>query len=103
MNVWRQLSDGDIDPLTWGWKISNGKYSPIMIDIKTGPPDIIKIIRRGCKGSCNSRCSCRKAGLKCTFSCKKFHDVTCGNVIEDIDLIHGEDDDLKRNIFAIFD
>ena len=24
MNVWRQLSDDDIDPLSWGWKISNG-------------------------------------------------------------------------------
>ena len=58
MNVWRQLSDGDIDPLSWGWKISNGKYFPIMTDIEAGPPDVLKIIRCGCKGPCNSRCSC---------------------------------------------
>ena len=103
MNVWRQLSDDDIDLLSWGWKISNGKYSPIMTDIETGPPDILKIIRCGCKGSCNSRYSCRKAGVKCAFSCKECHGVTCSNVIEDLDLIHREDDDLERNIFGILD
>ena len=103
MNVWRQLSEGDIDPQSWGWKISNGKYFPIMTDIEAGPPDVLKIIRCGCKRPCNSRCSCRKTGLKCVFSCKGCHGVTCSNVIEDLDLIHGEDDDLERNIFDIFD
>ena len=103
MNVWRQLRDDDIDLLSWRWKISNGKYSPIMTDIEAGPSNILKVIRCGCKGSCNSRCSCRKAGLKCAFSYKECHGVTCSKVIEDLDLIQREDDGLERNIFDIFD
>ena len=103
MNVWSKLSDGDIDPLRWGWKIVNGKYYPIMTDIEAGPPDILKIIRCGCKGSCNSRCSCRKAGLKCAFSCKECHGVTCSNAVEVLDIIQEEDDDVERNIFDLFD
>ena len=47
MNVWGKISDNDIDPLSWGWKISNGTFSPIMTDIKAGPPNILKIIRCG--------------------------------------------------------
>ena len=103
MNFWRQLSDDDIHLLSLGWKMSNGKYSPIMTDIEAGSPDILKIIRCGCKGSYNSKYSCRKVGLKCAFSCKECDGVTCSNVIEDLDLIHGKDDDLEKNIFDIFD
>lgn len=75
MNVWRKLSDDNIDPLSWGWKISNWKFSPIMTYIEVGPPDILESIRCGCKGSCSSRCSFRKTGLKCAFSCKECHGV----------------------------
>ena len=28
-----------------------------------------------------------------------MEDVTCSSVIEDLELMHGEDDDLERNIF----
>ena len=76
------------------WKVLS-----IMTDIEAGPPDILKIIRRGCKGSCSSRCSCKKRGLKYVFSYKEYHGVTCGNVTEDLDIIHGEDEDIDGNIF----
>lgn len=101
INVWRQLSDGDIDPVSWGWKIVDGGYYPIMTDIEAGPPDILKIIRCSCKGECNSRCSCRKAGLKCAFSCKECHGVTCSNVTEVGDIC--EEDNVERNAFDLFD
>ena len=26
MNIWRKLSNDDIDPLSWRWKISNGSF-----------------------------------------------------------------------------
>ena len=103
MNVWGKISDNDIDPLSWGWKISNGKFSPIMTDIKAGPPNILKIIRCGWKGSCSSKYTCRKAGLKCAFSCKTCQGVTCGNIKEDRDIKHEEDEDLDENVFDIFD
>ena len=50
INVWRKLSDNDIDPLKWGWEMKNGNVSPIMTDIEAGPPDILKIVRCGCRG-----------------------------------------------------
>ena len=89
MNVWRKLSNGDTDPLSWGWKISNGKFSPVMTDIEADPPDILKIIRSGCKESCTSRYSYRKAGLKFAFLYKECQGVTCSNVTQDLDIIHG--------------
>ena len=78
-------------------------FSPIITDIEVDPPDILEIIRCGCKGSCSSRCSCGKEGLKCTFSCKECHGVTCGNVTKNLDIIHREDEDVDGNIFDIFD
>ena len=59
-----------------------------MTSIEASPPDILKIIRCGCKGSYSSRRSCRKADLKCVFSCKECHGVTCNNITEDLDIIH---------------
>ena len=103
MNAWRKISDNNIDPLSCGWKISNGKFSPIMTDIKAGLADVLKINRCGWKGSCSSRYTCRNSGLKCAFSCKKCHGVTCGNVTEDRDITHEEDEDLDENVFNKFD
>ena len=91
VDVWRNLSDDDNDLLSWGWKISNGKFTPVMADIQAGPLDILRINRCGCKDSCSVRCFCRKAGLKSAFSCKECHDVTSSNATEDVDIIHGED------------
>ena len=102
MNIWKILSDDDTDPLNWGWKIRNGKFSPIMTDIEASPTDILKIIRCGGKGSCSSRYSCKKTGLKCALSCKECRCVTCGNIREDLDKIDGVDKDMDGNILDIF-
>ena len=64
--VWKDLSKIDKEPLSWGWKIENSNYSPIMTDIEAGPPELLRIMQCGCKGPCGVRCSCRKAGLKCS-------------------------------------
>ena len=52
INVWRKLGDTDIDPLRWGWEMKNGNFSLIMTDIEAGPPDILRIVRCGCRGMC---------------------------------------------------
>ena len=80
--------------------MKNGKFSPIMTDIEPGPSDILKIICCGCKGPCGLSCSCRKAGLKCTSSCKECHGLTCTNapIVEEEDDDEGED----RNFLDIF-
>jgi hypothetical protein len=80
--------------------MSNGKFSPIMTDVEAGPPEILKIVRCGRKGSCRSNCSCKKAGLKCTSTCKECHGITCNDVV----MIDSDDEyevDVDRNIFDI--
>ena len=69
--VWKDLSEVDKEPLRWGWKIENSNYTPIMTDIEAGPPELLRIVRCGCKGPCGAKCSCRKAGLKCSWTCKE--------------------------------
>ena len=79
VHVWKDLSKVDEDPLRWGWTIENNMYTPIMTDVEAGPPELLKVIRCGCKGPCENNCSCRTAGLKCTSSCKECHGITCTN------------------------
>ena len=50
-----------------------------MTDIEAGPPDLLKVIRCGCKGPCRNSCSCRKTGLNCAFTCKECHGITYTN------------------------
>ena len=32
VSQWKSLMEGDLNPLDWGWKIENGKMTPIMTD-----------------------------------------------------------------------
>ena len=67
-------------PLNWGWQLVRDSMTPIMTDEEAGPPDLLKVIRCGCKGECdNNRCACRKSGLKCTSFCKECHGTSCSN------------------------
>ena len=78
--VWKGLKDTDINPLRWGWQISNEHFIAIATDEAAGPPDLLKLIRCGCKVQCGNNCSCRKAGLKCTSSCRECQGTTCKNL-----------------------
>ena len=71
--VWKDLSEVGKEPLRWGWKTENSNYTPIMIDIESGPPELLRIVWCGCKGPCGAKCSCRKVGLKYSSTCKKCH------------------------------
>ena len=86
--------------MNWGWEMENGKFSPIMTDNEAGPPDILKVIRCGCEGTCGKRCSCRKAGLKCTSLCKECNGIICTNApVIDTEQERDEED---RNFLDIF-
>ena len=79
--VWRNLHDGDIDPTSLGWKLEQGKLIPVPTDKDPAPESLLNIIRCGCKSVCGSRCSCRRAGLKCVSSCKECCGISCSNVV----------------------
>ena len=93
VHVWKDLSEVDEDPLRWDWIMENNMYTPIMTDVEAGLPELLKVIRCGRKGPCRNNCSCRKAGLKCTSSCKKCHGITCTNYASVIE------HDLQQEVF----
>ena len=64
------LHNMDLEPCKWGWKMKDDCFTPIMTDSEPGPTNLLKIVRCSCKNLCDKRCSCRKAGLKCSTSCK---------------------------------
>ena len=78
-----------LDPLEWGWCMSNNKLVPLKTTLPAAPERLLKIIRCSCKVNCDSkRCSCRKHGLYCTSSCGDCQGTGCSNIQtynEDID------------------
>ena len=99
--VWIDLSEVDKEPLRWGWKIENSDYTPIMTDVEAGPPELLRIVWCGCKGPCGAKCSCRKAGLKCSRTYKECHGLMRSNV----SVIEPESDesDYQRSFLDAFE
>ena len=69
--------------MNWGWEMDNGSFSPITKDAKPGPQDLLEMIRSNCKASCDQRCSCRKAGSKCSILCSECLGVFCDNAVDE--------------------
>ena len=89
------MRDSDYMPLDWGWKKDGQSFIPIMTGEEAGPEDLLKVIQSGCKGSCDSiRCTCRKAGLCCTSSCKECHGSLCDNTNDEVTV---SDDDFDED------
>ena len=72
-----------------------------MIDIEAGPPELLSVVRCGCKELCGAKCSCRKAGLKCSLTCKECHGLACSNapVIEP----ESDESDYQRSFLDVFE
>ena len=52
-----------------------------MTHLEAGPQDLLKMIRCSCKKKCDKRCSCRKAGLKCSVSWSECLGAFCLNAM----------------------
>lgn len=78
---WTKLDeDLQLDPLDWGWTMSNGKLVPVKTRLPAAPDQLINVIRCKCKSNCdNRRCSCRKHGLQCTTACTDCRSRSCSN------------------------
>lgn len=75
-----------LNPLNHGWVEKNCIYRPVTTNLPSAPLDILTNIRCGCKGDCNSnRCSCFKAGLKCSAACKVCAGNSCSNHSPNVD------------------
>ena len=58
-------------PETFGWKLEDDKWVPVMTSLPPAPEAIIQLVKCGCiKTRCSpNRCNCWKAELKCTNLC----------------------------------
>ena len=65
---------------SWGWKLTDSGYSPILTDLPPAPAELLKIIRCDCaKDYSSARCTCRKNGLKCSLACGHCQGTSCTN------------------------
>ena len=83
IKVWLLLMNTDCDPINWGWEMNNGSLPPIITDAELCPQDLLKMIRRNCKESCNKLCSCQKAGLKCSSWYSECLGGFCENAVDE--------------------
>lgn len=78
----QEWSYGDLglDPLNFGWKITNGKLVPIKTSFAPAPEELMTVLRCNCKQQCDTRrCTCRKNGLQCSIACGECRGVNCSN------------------------
>ena len=90
---WRNTAS-ELDPKDWGWRLRDGRLTPIMTDIGPTPPHLLNVIRCSCtRSNCDSsRCSCQKNGLPCTLACKDCQGIACSN--KDVFVDNDEEDDV---------
>lgn len=75
----QEWKEHKLDPLERGWKMTDGKMTPVHSDQDAAPEYLIKLVRCSCKGDCsNKRCGCRSIGLECTVACSECKGV-CRN------------------------
>ena len=75
------------------------RKDPLMRDKERDPSDLWKIVRFGCKETCDKRCFYRKAGLNCTSACKECDGLFFNNAqkVSNFD----DDDGDNKNIIDI--
>ena len=58
------------NPSEWGWKNSDGKWQPLWTISPEASRACRELLKCACKKSCRTqRCTCCKAGLRCTALC----------------------------------
>lgn len=79
IQTWMQQNK-ELDPLDYGWKETNNRFTPILTNLPPAPSKLLSAIRCGCKGSCDTRrCSCKDVELPCTTACKHCDHDSCKN------------------------
>ena len=92
---WVMLDTTSLDPLEYGWELTNeGNFTPISTKAAIAPSAIQNLICCNCsvdvEQPCGNRCSCRKYGFKCLAACGRCHGESCTNVAEKQDGLEDE-------------
>lgn len=76
------------DPEQWGWKKTKEGLVPIPTLLPPAPEAVLKLISCKCKKTCQTNCSCKKAGLRCSSIC-----LNCESSCNNMPLLEIEDND----------
>lgn len=80
--VWGALGRLTLNPTQWGWRLDNGRLTPVQIEGQVAPDSVLTVVRCKCKGDCSSAlCSWKKHGLQCVSSCSNCHGTDCTNAL----------------------
>ena len=99
--LWFKLTNKNLDPLQWGWKLADTILTPVLTDLDAAPESLLKFVRCKCKLSTrnpcgNNSCSCRKHGLKCVTACGNCRGESCQNseevTLDDEDSVYTEEE-----------
>ena len=83
----------EINPIDWGWIVSNNIFLPKTTDLPPAPHKLRKIMYCSCsKDSSSQKCPCKKNGIPCTRACNRCQITVCNNQQSIADEIAFEDD-----------
>lgn len=76
----QEWSGNTLNPQNWGWKLSGGKFLPVLTDRPPAHELMLAVIRCNCKTDCKTkRCVCKKNGLECSSACGVCKGESCLN------------------------
>jgi hypothetical protein len=89
--IW--LGNNELNPVDWGWEVTNNKLYPIRTHLLPAPEPLLKVVRCNCRQNCDSkRCTCRKHGLDCSQGCG-----ACRGTCSNSSALNENDDDVSEN------
>ena len=47
--LWFKLTNNDLDPMQWGWKLADTVLTPVLTDLDAAPESLLKFVRCKCK------------------------------------------------------
>ena len=97
LQVQEWLRVSELNPLEWGWKLSEGQLVPVETGMPVAPKYLLETVSY--KTDCNTvRCSCRKNGIKCSLGCGECKRMSCQKVEELLDFMEDNVDDEDKYV-----
>lgn len=87
-----------LNPEEWGWQRTETLFLPIRTIEPLAPPELLKLVYCTCTiKNCQKTCSCKKAGMKCTRSCKGCKGQSCMNASDLVGEVNEDEEDDDDN------
>lgn len=92
LQIQQWKGNNNLQPVDWGWRMSDGNLVPVMTDLPPAPQDLLNVIQCNCSTDCGSaRCTCRKNNLECSPACGQCRGSSCTNSV--LDSFSDDDDE----------